>query len=132
MSRSGYSDDWCDDNSGYLYRGAVERAIKGRRGQAFLRELLAALDAMPEKRLIAGELIEDGEACALGVLGTQRGIDMSKMDPEDAKTVAAAFGIAPSMAREIVSENDDDFGWRTESPEQRWTRMRRWVEDQIK
>lgn len=42
------------------WRGAVASAIRGKRGQAFLREMLAALDAMPEKRLIAGSLVFDG------------------------------------------------------------------------
>ncbi len=36
MSRSGYQDD-CEGLN--LYRGTVRRAIRGKRGQAFLREL---------------------------------------------------------------------------------------------
>ena len=36
MSRSGYSDD-CETMG--LWRGAVERAIYGKRGQTFLREM---------------------------------------------------------------------------------------------
>ena len=64
MSRSGYSDD-CSGRELNLWRGAVESAIRGKRGQAFLREMLVALDAMPEKRLIAGELVTPtGEVCA--------------------------------------------------------------------
>jgi hypothetical protein len=38
------------------WRGAVASAIRGGRGQAFLREMLAAMDAMPVKRLVANEL----------------------------------------------------------------------------
>src|SRR5262245_16738600 len=34
------------------WRGAVHAAIFGKRGQAFLTELLAALDALPEKKLL--------------------------------------------------------------------------------
>lgn len=61
MSRSGYTED-CDDNWQLIrWRGAVASAIRGKRGQAFLRELLAALDAMPEKRLIADALVFDGQ-----------------------------------------------------------------------
>ena len=45
MSRSGYSTD-LDDQALNLWRGTVHRAIHGKRGQAMLRELLAALDAM--------------------------------------------------------------------------------------
>jgi hypothetical protein len=114
MSRSGYHDD-CENNWGLIcYRGAVNSAINGKRGQAFLRELLAALDAMPEKRLVTNELEADGEHCTLGVLGQARGIDMSTIDPEDPAQVSKAFGIAESMAREIVWENDEqvsDYEW---------------------
>jgi len=60
MSRSGYIEDWDDQWGLICYRGAVKSAIRGRRGQAFLREMLAALDALPEKRLITEELVIDG------------------------------------------------------------------------
>jgi hypothetical protein len=46
MSRSGYSDDHSEWDL-IRWRGAVASAIRGKRGQAFLRELLVALDAMP-------------------------------------------------------------------------------------
>ena len=36
----------------------VEQALKGKRGQKFLRELEAELVAMPEKRLRRGRLAE--------------------------------------------------------------------------
>lgn len=128
MSRSGYSDDYPEDNSGWLYRGAVRSAINGHRGQAFLKEMLATLDAMPEKKLIAGFLEEEGAVCAIGSVGKARGVDMSKLDPEDADGVADAFGIAPALAREIVFENDDDFGFTVgETPEQRFERIRKWL-----
>ncbi|KVN91186.1 hypothetical protein [Burkholderia ubonensis] len=131
MSRSGYSDD-CGGWPLIRWRGAVNAAIKGARGQAFLRELAAALDAMPEKRLIANELRSaDGEFCTLGVLGAVRGIEMSKLDPDDRDSVAAAFGIAPALAAEIVFENDDAC-WYDEKPEARWGRMRQWVESNLK
>jgi hypothetical protein len=131
MSRSGYSDDWPEDNSGWLYRGAVLSALKGKRGQAFLKEMLAALDAMPVKELIAGDLQDGDKVCAIGAVGRARGIDMTNLDPEDSSTVAAKFGIASAMARELVFENDDDLGFRTETPAQRFERMRRWVADEI-
>src|ERR1043165_286590 len=110
MSRSGYSDD-CDSQEArwtlIRWRGAVNSAIKGKRGQAFLREALAALDALPEKRLIAKDLAAHGEFCTLGAVGARRGIDMSEVDPEDYETVAPMFGISEALAREIVYLNDD-------------------------
>ncbi len=125
MSRSGYSDDLDDNWQLIKWRGQVASAIRGKRGQACLREMLAALDAMPEKALIAHELELAGDVCALGALGKARGLDMAKLDPEEPDDVAAAFNIASPLAREIVYENDE--GPYGETAEQRWKRMREWV-----
>src|SRR2546422_9707860 len=108
----------------------VASAMRGKRGQQFLQDLLAALDAMPEKSLIVGELEENGEVCAIGALGRARGLDMAKIDPEEPKEVAAAFNIAECLAQEVVYENDES-SWTAETPQQRWTRMRNWVAEQI-
>ena len=83
MSRSGYVDDFDEQWSLIRWRGAVRSAIKGARGQAFLREMLEALEAMPDKRLIEEELEQNGEVCALGSVGLKRGIDMKALDPDD-------------------------------------------------
>lgn len=133
MSRSGYTEDYGDDNSGFLYRCAVASAIRGKRGQAFLREMLAALDALPEPKLIVGELVEaNGAVCAMGAVAKARGTDTTGIDPEDPGRVAAAFGIAEAMAREIAFENDDERGFqRDETPEHRFRRMRKWVLDHL-
>jgi len=131
MSRSGYTEDWPDNNAGWLYRGAVKSAFQGRRGQAFLKEMLAALDAMPVKELVAHELEQrNGAVCAIGAVGRARGMDMSKIDPEDPDTVAGTFGIARAMACELVFENDEVRG--NETPAQRFARMRNWIESEIK
>ncbi|UEP42710.1 hypothetical protein [Burkholderia sp. B21-005] len=133
MSRSGYSDD-CENVE--LWRMAVRNAIRGKRGQSLLRDLAAALDAMPEKRLITAELQDaDGDFCTLGVLGNVRGLDLKSIDPEDREAVATAFNIAPALAAEVVFENDENgYRWDHalgksvfETPEERWTRMRQWV-----
>lgn len=131
MSRSGY-DDYDGDYSHILqinWRGAVASAMRGRRGQAFLREMLAALDAMPEKRLIREELVKEGEVCALGAVAVARGQDVSAVDPEDHETVAGTFGIAHAMACEVMYKND--YSSR-ETPETRFARMRAWIAAQIK
>ncbi len=133
MSRSGYSDE-CENIA--LWRGAVDRAIQGKRGQAFLREMLDALDALPEKRLIAHELKrDDGAVCALGSVGVRRGIQMPKLDPDEAEDwgvegVGKLFGIADSMAREIQYVNDE-ANYRPETDDQRFVRVRKWVCDQL-
>lgn len=165
MSRSGYCDD-CDDPLALgRWRAQVKSATRGKRGQKLLRDMLAALDAMPEKRLITHEIevsheadlkhaeqwaeiaqcdvgyyfenllkrrdgVRNGDVCALGALGRVRGMDMADLDPECSENVAAAFDIAEPLAREIVFWNDE-AGPYQETPEQRWQRMRRWIESQI-
>ena len=131
MSRSGYSDDY--ENLG-LYRQAVHRATTGYRGQAFLRRLHDALNAMPVKRLITDAIKdENGEVCALGAVDANL-----RSDDYTAEDLARHFGIATSLAAEIVYMNDeyhrDVLRWRDgtdETPEQRWERMRAWVQKQI-
>jgi len=131
MSRSGYNDD-CDDNWSIIrWRGAVNAASTGKRGQTFFRDLLAALDALPEKKLIAEQLESQGCYCALGALGKARGLPLEKIDPEDIEGVAGTFGIADALAREVVYMNDEYGPWK-ETPEQRFARVRRWAECQIK
>lgn len=134
MSRSGYNLDWDDGGNWSLicYRGAVAAATKGARGQKLLCDLLDALDKLPERKLIAGEFIEeDGAVCALGAVGQARGVALDGLDPDDTEKVAATFKVAPSLIREIVFENDEN-GYCSERPEARFTRMRAWVVSQIK
>ncbi len=161
MSRSGYSDD-CEDQWALIrWRGAVTSAISGKRGQQFLRELAAALDAMPDKRLIADELQADGAYCTLGVIGAARGLDMAHMDPYECEAVSALMKVAPALAAEIMFENDEsvdaydwidveihgpmrphypDWGRHTRTvrvaakavEERRWWHMREWVRKNIK
>ena len=160
MSRSGYTDD-CDDGWELIrWRGAVQSALKGARGQAFLRELAAAMDVMPEKVLVEGELQADGAFCALGVVGRARGLDLSKIDTEDWQQLSSTFGIAESMAREVMYENDEsvnDCEWINveicgpmrlgrpdwgnhirsvhlpilDAGERRWRHMRKWVDEHL-
>lgn len=131
MSRSGYSDD-IDDQWGWIrWRGTVASAIRGKRGQAFLTEMLAAMDALPEKKLVAWQLEAEGQVCAIGSVGRQRGVDMTKLDPEDYSRVAHTFGIADPLAQEIVWMNDEDGPFK-ETPEQRFARMRKWVESKLR
>lgn len=131
MSRSGYSDDHDNNWDLIRWRGAVASAIRGKRGQAFLNEMLAAFDVLPEKKLIANELeIEEGAVCALGAVAKVRGIDVKEIDPEDNERVAELFAIPHTLACEIVYMNDE-WGSHKQTPEQRYERMRKWVKDQI-
>lgn len=131
MSRSGYIDD-CDDYLQYgRWRAQVKSATNGKRGQAFLKELAEAMDAMSEKRLIANELISDsGECCTIGVVCKSRKLDVSKVDIDEPKEVGALVGIAHQLAAEIEFENDEGVVYN-ETPEELWHRMRTWVGKQI-
>lgn len=129
MSRSGYSY-CCEGWQLIRWRGAVASAIKGKRGQEFLYEMLCAMAALPERKLISHDLEKDGAVCALGAVGKARGLDMSKLDPEDHESVAAFFGIPHALACEVMFMNDDDY--RRESPEERFNNMRKWVENNLR
>lgn len=160
MSRSGY-DDYNDDNWSLIrWRGAVTSAIRGRRGQAFLRELADALDALPNHKLIAGAAQSDGDYCALGAVAARRGLDLAAlnaaMQDEDRDAVAQMLSIPGALAGEIMFENDWIEGERYEfyevvgplrryehrvrlrivydhtAPSRRWKRMRDWVAEQIR
>ena len=134
MSRSGYVDDICDDILAYgRYRGRLASAIRGKRGQKFLKELAAAMDAMPEKVLISGELInEDGDCCAIGVVCKSRGLSVDGVDPEDYDQVADLVDISSELVREIEYENDEDCWGLSESSRERWIYMRKWVQRHIR
>lgn len=79
-----------DDNDSFLRACAFEanakRALKGKKGQAVLMELLAGLEAMPSKRLISGVFADitippgdapvydrvQGDVCTMGCLLVHR------------------------------------------------------------
>jgi len=119
MNRSGYSDDYdSSDFSHVRHQGSLSRAINGKRGQAFLIALIAALDALPERVLIAQEFASNGCFCALGAVANVRGIDPSNLDYDDYEALAKTFGIAESLARDVMNTNDD-------------VNDKRWIEMQI-
>jgi hypothetical protein len=138
MSRHGYTDDDYGDHHPWQlirYRGQVASAIRGKRGQRLLRDMVAALDAMPNKRLVAKALEEDGEVCALGAVARHRGVDVSHIDMDyvdDEGDVpfltAKALDIAEQLASEVAYENDDAC---VATPEARWQWMRDWAARQI-
>lgn len=132
MSRSGYCDDYDGEWALIRWRGAVASAIRGKHGQAFLREMLAALDALPAPRLIKDDLENDrGGVCAIGAVGRARGTPMAELDPEDSIAIGKAFGIARALAAEIEFINDEASAWE-ESDETRFIRVRQWILAQIK
>jgi hypothetical protein len=128
VSRSGYSED-CDGWELIRWRGAVASAIRGKRGQDFLRKLIAALDALPAKRLIAAELEMDGDVCAIGSVGRMQNVNMSNIDPTEPTEVAATFNIPEALVKEITYVNDEwEYGI---TPERRFEIVRNWAKSQL-
>lgn len=154
--RIGYSDE--EDYPGQfgLWRGNCQRSLKGRKGQVALRELEAALLALPEKRLIAQELVDDeGSVCAIGAVARQRGrLDdhMRTRGEYDMEDVGVQLGMPRLVAWKIVEMNDvilegfdlvfdlpGPWRWPGEqpymripiTPETRYERMLEWVQSQI-
>jgi hypothetical protein len=111
MSRSGYVEDSEDPLAWGRWRQAVNRSLKGKRGQAALQEMLQALNAMEDKRLYPGSFATpEGRFCALGALGAYRGTkmdDLGDSDYCDPQAVGARFGISMAMAAEIMFLNDE-------------------------
>ncbi len=150
MSRSGYSDDLDDSWELIRWRGAVASAIRGKRGQAFLRELRDALQALPEKRLIHGEFVQEGEVCVIAAIAVAREQRTSGTsheqacrivherypDPEDGDNewIASELDIARALACELQFMNDDDYWLSVKDvpeSEMRYVRILKWVEGLI-
>ena len=133
-------DDYEGDYGAYaLWRQAVKNALTGRKGQAVLRELEAALVALPARRLIGGVLARDGEVCALGALAQHRlgsvptaeyfGCGLEELTAGDVSGWAHdELGLTHALATEVQWENDEGAYWRQESPEERFDRVLRWVQ----
>lgn len=141
MSRSGFGDSDYDVSTWDMirWRGMVTSAMRGKRGQQLLRDLLSALDAMLVKQLISGHLqTADGAVCALGAVAQYRGVPLPEVkedawgdDWSDAtwRKLGETFDIAEVLAREIMYYNDEWFDNCT--PEQRWEKMHAWVTKEL-
>lgn len=129
MGRHGYTDDYDDDVLQLgRWRAQVASATRGRRGQRFLRDVIRALDALPEKILIKGDLVnEEGEVCALGAVGKYRAVNIDDMDSEDWEALGSVFDIADQLAQETMFVNDEHFG----TDDTRWLSVRAWAVKQL-
>ena len=141
MGRSGWSE-WSGDSSDELWAmirqaGALKSAVRGKRGRKFLADLAAALDAMPEKRLLRNDLVteEGDEVCALGCLMKARGLPPGEFDPEDHEGLGKVLDIAPILVQQVEWENDEYASYDKtgkDDGERRWHWMRRWVDGELK
>lgn len=142
-------------NQGALWEANMERSLKGRKGQVALRELEAALLALPDERLIANDTVDtQGAVCSIAALAKYRGYEGSLELPQMAgldddwenesgdkffdeyeyeeavenamMKVAGDLGVPRMVAFAIIYENDD-CAWRDPTPEQRYEHMLKWT-----
>ena len=105
--RVGYSEDEEYPGQFALWQANCRRSRRGRKGREALREMEAALLAMPAKRIGADILVEpDGETCAIGALMLKRKLDagmarsaavaeLAELDPEQVED----YAVKPSACR---------------------------------
>ena len=147
MSRSGYHEDDSDNWSFIMWRGRVASSIRGKRGQALLRELEAALVALPEKKLCQSDFANPttGQVCALGAVALKRRLDKGQdrataireiaaefPEGEEAELVCEEFDIAEPLAKEITYVNDEYLTYEDATPEKRYEEVLAWVRSKIK
>jgi hypothetical protein len=135
MSRLYYEDDGDYSLEG-LQQGWLRSAIKGKRGQQFLRDLVAALDALPIPELSSGALedSETGCCCAFGAVRRFRGPDNVQLcfHPEEEDLppsyLAEPFGVSETLAWAVVQANEEMFQGNTEPDRRRrWEVVRSWA-----
>ena len=152
--------DYCDEEERpgqfALWDANCRRSLRGQVGQRELRELEAALLALPEKRLIHGALEDEaGGVCAIAAYAKHKGVDISQHDLEDeSDEVGIQAGMPRLVAWKVVAMNDLHFDtvWevaegpiqrghgqykggiplvRDMTPEERYEKMLAWVQSQI-
>jgi hypothetical protein len=123
----------------------VASAIRGKRGQEFLKKLMAALDAMPVKELVANDLQVDGEYCTMGLYGAAYVPAVLECDTEEHDVIADLVNVAPQLVQEVMFLNDEgyfdgnsEFDRRPYAEKMavqgaaRWKYMRNWAESNLK
>lgn len=143
MSRIGLVEEENFPGEFFLQERNRERSLAGKKGQAALRELVAALEAMPEKRLCKWAMVDDeGEVCALGAYVLRKRIQRGDTYAQAIKTIdhegenrmshdLASHYEFPAAAAWAVAFRNDEILDRC-SPEERHALMLEWARAQIK
>jgi hypothetical protein len=139
--RIGYSEDEDYPGQFELWQANCRRSLKGRAGQSALRELEAALVALPEKRLIAHKLVSaDGEVCAIGALARYKGRDLvAETRSQLAEIGIDHFDDEIEGGGEMEVTCEGPYRWPAEkpktwvdiTPESRYKRVLEWVRRQL-
>ncbi len=147
--RIGYSEEEAWQGQFALHRANTERAIRGKAGQAALRDLEAALLAMPRKRLVVKALAQGGEVCAIGALLVLKRVRSGATYEAAAAEIEATYkpddiadgayqtddiadgeGVAPAMvAWRLVELND--IRHEDATPEERYEIVLGWVRSKL-
>ena len=140
--RVGYSEDEEYGGQFNLWQANCRRSRQGKKGQAALRELEAALMALPDKRIQKDVFVEtSGEACAIGALMIHRNVscgmprqqaiaECAKLDPDDTEKHGVSIGLPRLVAWSVAVENDDE--WKIRTPEERYLHMLAWIRKEMK
>lgn len=148
MSRFDSYDDYDGPDMSGLWWDSFRRAVNSERGQRTLREIEAALLAMPEHKLIADELADgNGGVCAVGAVAAYRRVQdgqswddaVLSLPPidsghETAYYASTSLRMAKTIAWEMAQINDDGDRWAPDhwTPEQRHAAVLAWVRKRIK
>jgi len=130
--RINWSDEEDFPGQFFLWEANCRRSISGCKGQTALRELEAALLALPTKRLIRGYLESNGDVCAVGALARYKKHNpIADVDSTyQTERIGVECGMPRLVAWEVVAQNDIIMEEGT--PEQRYTDMLKWVQKQIR
>lgn len=142
-------DDVHDQLRSWAFTGNIERSLRGRKGQKFLRELEAALLALPEKEIVAGTFHDGDKVCPLGAVYVQRRLakglsreeafaDMdreigSSEDRDEFELIEAAgsaLGICTPLAYAVIAQADEWIS-KDATPEVRYGIILQWVRGRI-
>ena len=135
MSRLYCDNDW-EPWMGGQQAGALRSAVRGRRGQRFLQDLIDALDALPVPELSAGALEDEetGCCCAFGAVRRHRGAEAVPLgfDPMDEDQtpdgLTEPFDVSRTLAWAVVQANEECSTSNTpDARRRRFQEVRRWA-----
>ncbi len=135
----------------HWWRIDLERALASGRGQRILKDIERCLLTMPERKLIAGEIVRyddesgDGAVCAVGAYalwikvqgGTERQAALADLnqrwggqaDEWDTQELGRSVGLARTVAHQLGWVND--MWLQDQTDEARWESVLGWVRSKI-
>lgn len=106
MNRSGYCEEIDDNLELGRWRAQVASAIRGKRGQRLLLDLIQYMEAMPDKRIVREALKDDqGQMCLIGCALAARGAEFPE-NVDDYTDASFKLNVATQMIQEMFYIND--------------------------